>query len=522
MHYDNIFYTILQMVSIILDVLVVYALYRIRAFRNELFWFGVALAVGLISSVIFRLISFAGPSQIYSGFLLLLQLVKCTLCFLAYRTSKFKKPYILMAFGLFVGLSSNLLNMDRFLLNSDVSVVFMYLTSFLVPSGFIWASYLESPWSIKSLLVVLGPSLIAALPIAVLTDSIQLRPEPALFVWFFSLPFLFGLCIYAFVQRKRGNPEFTKLHVWASFAITIAVVLEGLLFFLILVLAGAGSPRGRPFRSWRGKEVLPGLILRRLRSNSDSTSQAKESVHSCSNEEELGFLREKILETIKGEHASIATFSRLNLELLAAGAPHKLIEKSSQAVIDEIRHTRIFSALHKHIFLEEVTVKPCKDFLDIGQFSARFQTLSERIYQIGKAAFTDGMCNEGYHAAYLETLVEHCKSDRVGRLLLRVAQDERKHFELAKSIVGWSAANTVGFWRRLSSEVEELKAYQPQSSDLHFLVNKNRFDLFFDDIQQKVLQLNAALSMPLDQDGTLVHEFAYSELGFGGASFSRL
>jgi hypothetical protein len=236
---------------------------------------------------------------------------------------------------------------------------------------------------------------------------------------------------------------------------------------------------------------------------------------------ELRFLREKILETIKGEHASIATFSRLNLELLAAGAPHKLIEKSSQAVIDEIRHTRIFSALYKNIFLEEVTVKPCKDFLDIGQLSTRFQTVSERIYQIGKAAFTDGMCNEGYHAVYLETLVEHCKSDRVGKLFSRVAQDERKHFDLAKSIVGWSAANTVGFWRRLSSEVDELKAYQPQSSDLHFLVNKNKLDQFFGEIQQNILQLNTSLRMQLNQAGTFVYEFGSSESGFRSANFSK-
>jgi hypothetical protein len=41
------------------------------------------------------------------------------------------------------------------------------------------------------------------------------------------------------------------------------------------------------------------------------------------------------------EHASIAAFARLQLQLLALGAPPDLVQACNQALIDETAHTRL-------------------------------------------------------------------------------------------------------------------------------------------------------------------------------------
>ncbi|MFZ5897429.1 MAG: hypothetical protein ACOY0T_40625 [Myxococcota bacterium] len=45
------------------------------------------------------------------------------------------------------------------------------------------------------------------------------------------------------------------------------------------------------------------------------------------------------------EHASIASFNRFSLELLALGAPGDLVERANRAALDEVRHARLCFAL---------------------------------------------------------------------------------------------------------------------------------------------------------------------------------
>ena len=40
------------------------------------------------------------------------------------------------------------------------------------------------------------------------------------------------------------------------------------------------------------------------------------------------------------EHASVASFARFSLQLMAVGAPVRLLEAASLAAVDEVRHTR--------------------------------------------------------------------------------------------------------------------------------------------------------------------------------------
>jgi hypothetical protein len=41
------------------------------------------------------------------------------------------------------------------------------------------------------------------------------------------------------------------------------------------------------------------------------------------------------------EHASVASFARFSLQLMAAGAPASLVEAAHRAALDEIEHARL-------------------------------------------------------------------------------------------------------------------------------------------------------------------------------------
>src|SRR5207248_1646672 len=47
----------------------------------------------------------------------------------------------------------------------------------------------------------------------------------------------------------------------------------------------------------------------------------------------------------RAEHASIAAFSALSLDLMAVGAPPRLLERAHRAALDEIVHARVCFAL---------------------------------------------------------------------------------------------------------------------------------------------------------------------------------
>ena len=49
----------------------------------------------------------------------------------------------------------------------------------------------------------------------------------------------------------------------------------------------------------------------------------------------------KWLAAALAEHASVASFSKFALELLAVGAPASLLQRAHQAALDEIRHAQL-------------------------------------------------------------------------------------------------------------------------------------------------------------------------------------
>src|SRR6185369_11435722 len=88
------------------------------------------------------------------------------------------------------------------------------------------------------------------------------------------------------------------------------------------------------------------------------------------------------------EHASVASFGRFALELLAAGAPAALVEDAHRAALDEVRHARLCfdlasayagEAIAPGAFPFEGRVEVTSDLASIASRAAREGCIGETI-----------------------------------------------------------------------------------------------------------------------------------------------
>lgn len=130
------------------------------------------------------------------------------------------------------------------------------------------------------------------------------------------------------------------------------------------------------------------------------------------------------------EHASIASFAQLTLDLLALGAPSALVEGAQRAAADEIRHAKIGFAVASAYAGEPVG--PGR--LAVTPGAAR--SLSE----LARATFRDACIGETLAAAELRVRARDAESPAIAGALASIAADEERHAELAWSIVAWAVA----------------------------------------------------------------------------------
>lgn len=132
-----------------------------------------------------------------------------------------------------------------------------------------------------------------------------------------------------------------------------------------------------------------------------------------------------------GEHASIASFGRFALELMAVGAPAELLEAAHQAALDEIQHARLCFALASAYAgqslapsgfpFEGTELKLGVDLADIAQRAAREGCIGETLAAVQAAE----QCALATDPALKEALA-------------RIAEDEARHAELAYKTVAWA------------------------------------------------------------------------------------
>lgn len=130
------------------------------------------------------------------------------------------------------------------------------------------------------------------------------------------------------------------------------------------------------------------------------------------------------------EHASIASFSRFVLQLLALGAPAALVAEATRAIHDEIEHATICFGLASAYAGETLgpSPLPMNGALDgVGDPSA-----------IVAAAVREGCVGETLAALHARAAAEQARDPVVRAALRTIADDEERHAALAFRFVAWA------------------------------------------------------------------------------------
>jgi hypothetical protein len=135
------------------------------------------------------------------------------------------------------------------------------------------------------------------------------------------------------------------------------------------------------------------------------------------------------LEDARMEHASIASFARFTLDLLAFGAPSELVELAQRAGLDEIEHARMCFGLAARYGASESGP---------GPLSAAGVCVAPSLFHAACAAFDEGCIGETLAALQAQAALERARDPEVRRVLAQIAQQEAAHAELAWRFVSWA------------------------------------------------------------------------------------
>lgn len=174
-------------------------------------------------------------------------------------------------------------------------------------------------------------------------------------------------------------------------------------------------PGGRPFVV-EGRARLPELAGELPTHTSSSLSAA---------------LAQTWAEDGLAEHASVAAFARLTLQLMAFGAPSQLIEASQRASLDELRHAEFcFAEATRHA---DRRIEPGP--LDIGQACASLGFEDFMVLNL-----IEGCVGETLAALRMAEQARLAESPALTRALSEISEDETRHAELAFEILRFGLA----------------------------------------------------------------------------------
>jgi hypothetical protein len=137
------------------------------------------------------------------------------------------------------------------------------------------------------------------------------------------------------------------------------------------------------------------------------------------------------------EHASVAAFARLTLDLMALGAPPALLAAAQRDAADEIRHTELCFSLARSLDGQAESPAPFPE-------AARARTLPKaRVPALSRLAvdsLIDGALHEGLSARMIARLADRCEVPAIRALLRELAADEGRHSAHGWDVVRWCVA----------------------------------------------------------------------------------
>lgn len=131
------------------------------------------------------------------------------------------------------------------------------------------------------------------------------------------------------------------------------------------------------------------------------------------------------------EHASVASFARWILQLLALGAPAELVSAAQQALADEVEHARACFALAS-LYLG-TGVGP-------GPLPATDAPVAATLEAVVAAVIREACVGETLSALEAREAATRAEDPALRRVLEKIAADEERHAELGWRFVRWALA----------------------------------------------------------------------------------
>lgn len=189
-----------------------------------------------------------------------------------------------------------------------------------------------------------------------------------------------------------------------------------------LTVTGDDRPRVAPIvrsRGWSGDRAIMAIA--------EATSPALRTR-----------LRDAWLEDAAAEHASVASFARFALELLAVGAPADLVAAAHRAALDEIRHAEAcFTIAGRY---DDSASSGGSSPFAAGPLSLDGVVMRGDLASVAAAAAEEACIGETFSAMALEHAAAQCTDPSIRNVLTRTAIDEARHAELGWRFVGWAFA----------------------------------------------------------------------------------
>jgi hypothetical protein len=195
--------------------------------------------------------------------------------------------------------------------------------------------------------------------------------------------------------------------------------------FFAACISTIGFTRGRQLRRF-GKPLLPRVT--------QGTSWTTLTLDVAIPEVSRAALASQWRENGRTEHASVAAFARLTLDLMGLGAPASLLTSANRDAADEVRHTELCFSLARAMDGREESPGAFPD-------AAKARTLSSvrsvALAQLAVDSLVDGALHEGVSARIIAKLSKRCELDSIRSVLKEIAADEGRHATHGWDVVAW-------------------------------------------------------------------------------------
>ena len=214
-----------------------------------------------------------------------------------------------------------------------------------------------------------------------------------------------------------------------SFGAVLGAMLGNLVLaafgLFVAYLSTVGFSRGRQLRRL-GRVILP-----RLR---PETAWTNATVGLDKSAEVPKGVAEQWRENGRTEHASVAAFARLTLDLMALGAPPTLIAAANQDALDEIRHAELCFSLARALDGKSIGPAPFPQAQRVGTLP-RSRPLA--LAKLAVDSLVDGALHEGVSARIIAKLSSRSEVPAIRGMLKEIAADEGRHAAHGWTVVRW-------------------------------------------------------------------------------------